>query len=560
MVAKISRDGGALRAFVLEYLTSRDAPIAVFMLAVVIAGNIAGVRLALLLNEWNGRFFDALADVDQALIIKELLHFAGLAAAIILVLVTTDYLKSRLILTVRRALTLRLFAKWLTDDGAHYRLRESGHEPDNPDQRLLEDTQALASLSIGLFLSFVESVLTIGTFTAILWSLSMPLVLGTVELPGYMFWACLLYTALGTLITHLIGRPLKALNIEAQHREADLRYKLIEKRRHADAIAGAHGESAERSSLALQLNDLIDLLVKRLRKTRDLSFFTVGLGQVTHMTPMVLGLPGLFAGTYALGGLMQLRSAFVDVARSLSWFIVAYDDLARLAAVATRLEELLQGLMPTESRHTGPDNHAVLTVDMQMTLPDRTRKAALRLDVRPGELVLLTGASGTGKSTVLKTIAGFYDRFEGHIRKPARCLWLPQTAYLMKDTLRANLCYPQKASAVTDRQLDEWLRALNLAHLTTRLNETADWHRVLSGGEAQRLMLVRALVAAPDLLLLDETTSAVDEPTAMALLKELRNRLPHTGILMVTHQDLSSLAQRTLRLASTNGDASSSTF
>lgn len=559
MVSKIPRDGRALKAFVLEYLTSRDAPIAFLLLAVVLVGNVTGVRLALLLNEWNGRFFDALTAVDQTLILKELLHFAGLASAIILVLVMTDYLKSRLILTVRRALTLQLLEKWLSDDSGHYRLRESGQEPDNPDQRLLEDTRALASLSIGLFLSFVESVLTIGTFTAILWSLSMPLVLGNVELPGYMFWACLLYTALGTLITHLIGRPLKTLNIEAQHREADLRYKLIEKRRHADAIAGAHGESAERSGLALQLNDLIDLLVKRLRKTRDLAFFTVGLGQVTHMTPMVLGLPGLFAGTYALGGLMQLRSAFVDVTRSLSWFIVAYDDLARLAAVATRLDELLQGLKQSNSNETASDNQPTLSVDIRLTLPDRSREAALHLNVCPGELVLLTGPSGTGKSTVLKTIAGFYDEFKGRILKPARCLWLPQTAYLMKDTLRANLCYPQKASSIDDKQLADWLQALNLAHLTARLDETADWHRVLSGGEAQRLMLVRALVATPDLLLLDESTSAVDEPTAISLLKELRQRLPHTCILMVTHQDLSSLAQRTLRLASTNGDTSSST-
>lgn len=526
--------------------------VALGLLSTVLAGNVLSVRLALSMNEWNGRFFDALATVNRSVIIEELVYFAGLASLIILVLVFTDYLKSRLILKVRREFTSRLFDEWLSNEAAHYRLRETGQEPDNPDQRLLEDSHALIALSLRLFLSFVESVLTIGTFTAILWSLSVPLTVGNFEIPGYMFWACVTYTLLGTLIAHWIGHPLKALNIEAQRQEADLRYSLIEKRRHADAIAGAHGEPIERLNLNNQLNALIELLIIRLKKERDLSFFTVGMGQVTHMTPMVLGLPGLLSGTFALGGLMQLRGAFVDVARSLSWFIVAYDDLARLAAVATRLDDLLTGL--EKASEVSPElqpslnEQQALNVQTQIVLPDGTRSANLTVDMRHGDITLFKGPSGSGKSTALKVIAGFYGQYKGYVQKPKKTFWLPQTAYLLKGTLRANLCYPNPPNILSTEALQNLCHLMALDHLTDRLDEANDWHRILSGGEAQRVMLIRACVTKPDLLLLDETTSALDAQTAQHLLQILQKQMPTCIVLMVTHQALELPSAQVIQL------------
>lgn len=542
----------ALTRFLLKYLKSREAMVALGLLGTVLAGNVLSVRLALSMNEWNGRFFDALATVNRSVIIEELVYFAGLASLIILVLVFTDYLKSRLILKVRREFTSRLFDEWLSNEAAHYRLRETGQEPDNPDQRLLEDSHALIALSLRLFLSFVESLLTIGTFTAILWSLSVPLTVGNFEIPGYMFWACVTYTLLGTLIAHWIGHPLKALNIEAQRQEADLRYSLIEKRRHADAIAGAHGEPIERLNLNNQLNALIELLIIRLKKERDLSFFTVGMGQVTHMTPMVLGLPGLLSGTFALGGLMQLRGAFVDVARSLSWFIVAYDDLARLAAVATRLDGLLIGL--EKASEVSPElqpslnEQQALNVQTQIVLPDGTRSANLTVDMRHGDITLLKGPSGSGKSTALKVIAGFYSQYKGYVQKPQKTFWLPQTAYLLKGTLRANLCYPNPPHILSTEALQNLCHLMALDHLTDRLDEANDWHRILSGGEAQRVMLIRACVTKPDLLLLDETTSALDAQTAQHLVQILQKQMPTCIVLMVTHQALELPSAQVIQL------------
>lgn len=289
--------------------------------ALVAMANVANVRFAVALNEWNGRFFNALQKVDASAIYDALFDFIWLASALILLLVMTQYIKNRLLLSLRRELTFRLIDVWMSPTAAHYQLRESGREPDNPDQRIIEDSRELVGLAVNLSLSFLESVLTIGSFSVILWNLSGSVLVFGIEVPGYMFWVCLAYTVFATVITHWIGHPLKRLNYASQAKEADLRYAFIEKRRHADAIAGAQGEAFEAQHLKERLEALLAVLIAYVKKQRDLDLFTVGLGQVTHLAPIFFSLPALLSGHIQLGGLMQIRGAFTDVARSFSWFI-----------------------------------------------------------------------------------------------------------------------------------------------------------------------------------------------------------------------------------------------
>lgn len=254
--------------------------------ALVAMANVANVRFAVALNEWNGRFFNALQKVDASAIYDALFDFIWLASALILLLVMTQYIKNRLLLSLRRELTFRLIDVWMSPTAAHYQLRESGREPDNPDQRIIEDSRELVGLAVNLSLSFLESVLTIGSFSVILWNLSGSVLVFGIEVPGYMFWVCLAYTVFATVITHWIGHPLKRLNYASQAKEADLRYAFIEKRRHADAIAGAQGEAFEAQHLKERLEALLAVLIAYVKKQRDLDLFTVGLGQVTHLAPI----------------------------------------------------------------------------------------------------------------------------------------------------------------------------------------------------------------------------------------------------------------------------------
>lgn len=549
-------DSLELRRLLGAWLFSRAALPWWLLFAFLLAANAANVRFGVALNEWNGRFFNALQKVDAAEIYSALFDFIWLVTVIIVLLVLAQYAKSRLLLALRRELTFRLIDRWLSGHGAHYLLRESGHEPDNPDQRIIEDARSLMSLLVNLSLSFLESVLTIGSFSVILWNLSGSITVWGVTIPGYMFWVCVSYTLVATLVTHWIGHPLKRLNFTGQHKEADLRYAFIEKRRHADAIAGALGEERERVNLKERFLALYDVLVRLVKKQRDLDFFTVGLGQVTHLAPIFFALPSLLAGTIQLGGLMQIRGAFTDVARSFSWFIFVYDDLARLAATWERLSLLLHGLAAADRQReenrrrlapltekTAEGRRELLAARTAVTLPQESpgaprRRTAFALAAGAGTLTLAAGPSGAGKSTWLKTLAGFYADYEGQVSlaPAAKLYWLPQQPYLLQGTLRENLSYPLAPESVPDERYRELLRAFGLAGLESRLAETADWGNRLSGGEQQRVLLIRAILSRPDILLLDETTSALDEPAAAAALGRLRSYLPQTAVVLVTHQ------------------------
>lgn len=525
-----------------RYLTSTKCLALWGLFITVAAAYVVNIRLAVMMNEWNGRFFNALQAVNVDAIYDALFDFIWLASSIILLLVTAGYLKQRLILALRRDITFLFFNNWLSDFSAHYLLQQSGNEPDNPDQRITEDVRGLVTLSVNLFLSFLESVLTIGSFSVILWKLSGSLKVFGVTIEGYMFWVCLSYTIFATAITHLIGRKLKPLNIEVQHKEANLRASLMEKRRYADAIAGSQAESVERIRLQNRFDDLLDVLIRLVKKQRDLNFFTVGLGQITHLAPIFFALPSFFAGTLMLGGLMQIRGAFVDVARSFSWFIFAYDELALLAATYERLRRLHKGLQEGDARResllvtraSAKQEHS----ELQIQLPGSAKKVSADIHLTEGKLQVISGPSGIGKSTLLKSLAGFYECDQGAITVKPDLMWIPQKSYLFNGSLKDNLTYPKLSSEFTDTQCQEALRKFGLQAFCNRLHESQDWVLKLSGGEQQRICLIRAILNNPSTLLLDETISALDDESATSALNVLRQELPQTAIVLVSHQQI----------------------
>ena len=542
------RPSGLCR-LITQYLFTRSQWRLWGLFAIVLAAYAFNIKLAVLYNDWNGRFFNALQAVNRDAIFRELFYFIGLAAGIIVLLVWAGYVKDRLALALRRDLTQIFFKRWLSPESAHYLLRESGREPDNPDQRVTEDVRQLVNLSVDLLVSFYDAMLTIGSFSVILWQLSGSAELFGITIPGYMFWVCVLYTIVASGLTHLIGRKLKPLNINAQHMEANLRAALMEKRRHADAIAGAHAESVEEASLSERFHQLLRVLIALVKRKRDLNLFTVGIGQFTHLAPIFFALPSFLAGVIQLGGLMQIRGAFNDVARSLSWIIMSYEELAALAAAYERLERLESGL--TQADHTRRQiqaHHSAdskrsdgLSADILLKIP-RGRAAALNAEIpvsfslKPGSLAIIAGPSGIGKTTLLRVLAGVSESFTGCIRCGGSVLWMPQTPYLPKGELFDALAYPKAPEELTDERAAALLSKARLTHLTDKLRESADWSTVLSGGEVQRLSLLRALIAKPDVLLLDEMTSGLDPVNVRELIELLGKELPHTVIVLVTHQ------------------------
>jgi len=161
----------------------------------------------------------------------------------------------------------------------------------------------------------------------------------------------------------------------------------------------------------------------------------------------------------------------------------------------------------------------------------------LDLRVGQGQWLRLGGRSGLGKSTLLRTLQGLWPYCLGDWQlPPGRSLLLPQKPYMPCMSLRGLLAYPQ-VRAIDDVLLVDVLGKVGLGRLIGQLDKQAEWERVLSGGEQQRVSLARALLYRPDTLYLDEATSQLDIGSAQTLLEMLRRELPGCTVVAVTHQE-----------------------
>ncbi len=517
------------------------------LLIVVVAMSLSTVWFSVRLSDWNRNFYNALQKLDTASIYSLLTEFVVIVAVFVVVLVYVDWLEKKLIIDWRTWMTRDVLGRWLASDGRCYRLQLEGLESENPDQRISEDVGKVIQSSLGLMISFLRSVLTLVSFVVLLWELGGDLSFDFAGvhwvIPGYMVWTCLLYTALATWITHKIGKPLMALNFEQQRREADFRVGLVEERHNAESVAGQHGEANERARLAVLFQRITENWRDLMDRNRNLAFFTVSFAQVTNLTPLFFALPKFLSGAIQLGGLMQIRIAFRQVAGALSWFIHAYGELAEITATIQRLTQLEKALA-TELPATAPERQttspqdAGVSVDVTLTLKDGTPLVdRVAFSAQPGDFVVVKGPSGVGKSTLLKALGGFWPYYRGDIQTPTEPVqYYPQKVWLATQDLKATLCYPQAPDSIADERVASVLERVGLGRLVKDLNTVRAWGQTLSGGEQQRLLIARALLLSPKVLLMDESTSALDEPNAVKMAKLLKTHLTDTVMVMVSHQ------------------------
>ncbi len=534
---------------------SRQRIPAVLLLLSVLTLSLSSVWFSVQINQWNGDFFNALQQLDEKALYSLLQFFAGLIAAFILVMVYADYLKKKLIIDWRQWMTDQICQKWLSQQSSHYHLQLRQTEPDNPDQRIAEDIDLFIQSSLDLLLSFLRSVVTLGSFLAILWQLSGPLSfnLGGSELtiPGYMVWACIGYTLIGTIITHLIGKPLQQLNFNQQKREADFRTALIQRRQHSAAIAGQKGECQEHVSLGNSFSAVIKNWYQLMHCERNLAFFTVGYAQVSMLAPIFFALPKFLSGALQLGGLMQIKMAFMQVSSALSWLIYAYQDIAKWSATVDRLSKFVTAMdeLPEPKTPLHPvEKDVALSSQINLNLPDGEPLILdQQMQLNYGTLSLLRGRSGIGKSTLLSSLCGFWPHYRGNIQRTDSVLWIPQQLYLPTAELASLLCYPADPRDFSRVQLSQVLGQIGLPHLRKALYHKDNWQQRLSGGEQQRIMFARILLNKPALVMMDETTSSLDLASASALLKLIKTELTDSAILFVSHQpELEYLADRVI--------------
>ena len=530
------------------YFRSEDRWAGRGLLGAILAIELAQVGIAVLLNSWNARFYDALQLKNPSAFGAELLTFAALAAAFILLAVYQLYLSQGLQIRWRQWMTDRLLGAWL-QNSTPYRMQLSADCVDNPDQRIAEDIKLFVSSTLSLVTGLLGSVLTLGSFIVILWGLSnaAPLTLfgQTLPIPGYLVWVAMLYAVAGTLITHLIGRPLVDLDIEQQRREADLRAGLLRVRENAEQIALLKGEPAERRRLMAHFTKVRDNWTAIMCRQKRLTFFTAGYNQVQVIVPILAAGPVYFAGAISLGGLMQTASAFGRVEGALSFFVKTYPQLALWKSVIERLDGFERSIADATSLGgalevvEGSAERSICAMALDLAKPCGSPLLKIEtLDITPGEATLVTGRSGTGKSTLLRVLAGIWPHARGRITIPAgaRLLVLPQRPYLPEGSLRDAITFPRVLPTKEDARIEALLTEVGLSSLAHRLDEQAHWQQRLSPGEQQRLTVVRSILFEPDWLLLDEATASLDEPAERMVYALIRERLPHATIVSVGHR------------------------
>ena len=546
----IRRDVAQVARLALPYFRSEERWAGGRLLAAIFAIELAQVGIAVLLNAWHARFYDALQHKDTAAFGHELLTFVALAAGFILLAVYQLYLSQGLQIRWRQWLTGRLISAWLADS-TQYRLQLAPAGIDNPDQRIAEDVKQFVAYTLSLMTGLLGAVLTLASFMLILWRLSdaAPFsVFGwAMAIPGYMVWLAFAYAMAGTWLAHRIGKPLVGLDIEQQRREADLRRDLLCVREHAEQIALLKGETAEHARLMTRFHWVRQNWTQIMARQKRLTFFTAGYGQVQAVVPILAAGPAYFAGAIGLGGLMQTASAFGRVEGALSFFIKAYPQLAEWKAVMERLDGFERQTAATGSRRTKLDVVAceaqgpIRAADLKLAKPDSSPLISIAdLELAAGEMTLLSGPSGLGKSTLLRALAGIWPNVEGRLEIPAdiRAMVLPQRPYLPHGSLRAAIMYPYPAAATPcqDRRLVRLMSEVGLSALAPRLDEEANWQQRLSLGEQQRLTMVRAMLFAPDWLFLDEATASLDEAAEALIYARLRQELPHASIVSIGHR------------------------
>ena len=523
------------------------------LLVAVIALNLGIVAINVMLNKWNLAFYNALQDKNYDIFLQQLLRFTWLAGSFIVVAVYELYLNQMLQIRWRRWLTDRYLTAWL-EGGSYYRMQLVAGETDNPDQRIAEDVRLfIAGASgiggtLGLAIGGMRAVVTLVSFVTILWGLSGAFTLPWIGLtvPAYMVWAALLYAIVGTWLTDLIGRPLVRLNFNQQRYEADFRFNLVRFRENTEGVALYRGEADELRGFRERFAAVVNNWWGIMRQRKRLTGFQSGFAQIAIIFPFVVAAPRYFRGEIQLGGLVQTASAFGQVQDALSYIVSSYTELAEWRAVVERLagfgraierahaEAAVEGIRRTEE-----DGAALALTDVDLLLPGgRPLMQGVDLTFRRGDNALISGPTGSGKSTLFRAIAGIWPFGRGEISMPAhgRVLFLPQKPYLPIGTLREVVSYPNLPGAVDDAVLRETLEAVGLSEMAGRLDESAHWALRLSPGEQQRIAFARALVQKPDWLFLDEATSAVDEVGEARLYTLLRDRLPNTTLLSVGHR------------------------
>jgi vitamin B12/bleomycin/antimicrobial peptide transport system ATP-binding/permease protein len=525
------------------------------------------------INLWNRAIFDAIERRDAAVVLHLTAVFFPLAIGSVLLGVIQVYTRMGIQRRWRAWLTSSVISRWLKN-GRYYQLNLISGDHQNPEYRIAEDLRVATDAPVDFATGVTSAFLSATTFIIVLWTIGGALTLtiagATVTIPGFLVVAAVLYAAIASGSMVVIGRNFVAISESKNQTEAEYRYALMRVRENGESIALLGGEEEERSGIDRSFGKVLKQWALLCGQHMRTTVVSQGSSLIAPVIPILLCAPKFLEGSMTLGQVMQAASAFTIVQSAFGWLVDNYPRLAEWNAGARRIASLMMSLDGLERAETGEglnrikrgetEGNTMLRLnDLSVTLDDGTAVVGeAEILIEPGEWVLVSGESGTGKSTLVRAIAGLWPWGGGSVDFHAdrRLFMLPQKPYVPSGTLRRAAAYPAAAEDWSIEQIGEALDKVGLGHLKGRIEEEAPWDQTLSGGEKQRLAFARLFLHRPDIIVLDEATSALDDRSQDKLMELLNEELKDATVVSVAHRaELEAFHSRKITLERRKGGA-----
>ncbi|TPJ37828.1 ABC transporter ATP-binding protein/permease [Mesorhizobium sp. B2-5-13] len=525
------------------------------------------------INVWNRSIFDAIEQRNAPTVYFLSAVFVPLVLGSVSLVVTQVYLRMTIQRRWRSWLTTSVIGRWLTN-GRYYQLNLVSGDHQNPEARIADDLRIATESPVDFVSGVLNAFLAASTFIVVLWTiggaLTLPIGGANITIPGFLVVTAVIYAAITSTSMVVIGRHFVELSEQKNQAEAEFRYTLMRVRENGESIALLGGEQEERSGIDRTFAGVLKRWAMLAGQHMRTALVSQGSSLFAPVVPVLLCAPKFLEGSMSLGQVMQAASAFAIVQGAFGWLVDNYPRLADWNASARRIASLMMSLDGLEraeesdalgriTRGQTKDDTMLSLNNLSVSLDDGTAVVKeTEVVIQPGERLLVAGESGTGKSTLVRAIAGLWPWGGGSVdfHPGKRLFMLPQRPYIPSGTLRRAAAYPGAADDWTVPQIRAALDKVGLAYLGDRIDEEAPWDQTLSGGEKQRLAFARLLLHAPDIIVLDEATAALDEKSQDRMMETIIQELPNVTILSVAHRaELEAFHSRKITLERRKGGA-----